>query len=160
MAEAAVAVRATGKRRRARELALQMLFQWDLGGASPAEIYEAYRRGSCRESEEGQPASDERQAFAYAQRLFEGVLSHRPEADERIRRHAEHWRLERMAAVDRNLLRLAIFELLHETDVPHLVVVDEAVELAKSFGSEQSGRFVNGILDALLRGGELPGSRQ
>ena len=80
------------------------------------------------------------------------------EIDGLIRSQAENWRLERMPAVDRNVLRLAVYEMLHETDVPKLVVVDEAVEIAKRFGSEQSGRFVNGLLDGLLKRHDFPGS--
>jgi N utilization substance protein B len=85
-------------------------------------------------------------------------LSHREEVDALIRRQAEHWRLERMPAVDRNILRLAVYEFLYETDVPKLVILDEAIELAKEFGTEQSGRFVNGVLDGILKSQTLPGS--
>ena len=77
---------------------------------------------------------------------------------ESIREQAEHWRLERMPAVDRNILRLAVFEFLYEPDVPKLVILDEAIELAKEFGSEQSGRFVNGLLDGILKKHEFPGT--
>ena len=75
-----------------------------------------------------------------------------------IRGQADNWRLERMPAVDRNILRLAVYEMLFEMDIPKLVVVDEAIELAKKFGSEQSGRFVNGLLDGLLKQHTFPGS--
>ena len=91
-------------------------------------------------------------------RLVEGVESHREQIDDRIRAQAENWRLERMPSVDRNILRLAIYEMWHQNDVPKLVVVDEAVELAKRFGSEQSGRFVNGVLDGLMKNEPMPGS--
>lgn len=97
------------------------------------------------------------QAFEYARKLVEGTLDHREEIDRMIRDQADNWRLERMPPVDRNILRLAIFEMLHERDVPKLVVVDEAIELAKRFGSEQSGRFVNGLLDGLLKQHDFPG---
>jgi N utilization substance protein B len=85
-------------------------------------------------------------------------LDHRERIDEMIRGQADNWRLERMPAVDRNILRLAVYEMLFETDIPKLVVVDEAIELAKKFGSEQSGRFVNGLLDGLLKQHAFPGS--
>ncbi len=75
-----------------------------------------------------------------------------------IRGQADNWRLERMPAVDRNILRLAVYEMLYERDTPKLVVVDEAIELAKKFGSEQSGRFVNGLLDGLLKQHTFPGT--
>ena len=105
------------------------------------------------------PRPDEIQdAFVYASRLVEGVESHRQKIDDRIRGQAENWRLERMPSVDRNILRLAIYEMWHQNDVPKLVVVDEAVELAKRFGSEQSGRFVNGVLDGLMKSEPMPGS--
>lgn len=97
------------------------------------------------------------QAFEYARKLVEGTLGHQEEIDRLIRDQADNWRLERMPPVDRNILRLAIFEMLHERDVPKLVVVDEAIELAKRFGSEQSGRFVNGLLDGLLKQHDFPG---
>jgi N utilization substance protein B len=90
--------------------------------------------------------------------LVEGAVHHREEIDGLIREQADNWRLERMPVVDRNILRLAIFEMLHEEDVPKLVVLDEAIELAKKFGSEQSSRFVNGLLDGLLKQHTFPGS--
>lgn len=155
-----------GKRRRARELALQMLFQSDLGGAAADELFAAWQRGACRDDEESAEAAAsatpdalESEAFDYARALVLGTLSHLAEIDELLRRQAENWRLERMSAVDRNILRLAVFELLHEVDVPKLVIVDEAVELAKRFGSDQSSRFVNGLLDGIMRSQSLPGSR-
>jgi N utilization substance protein B len=100
-----------------------------------------------------------REAFDHARALVEGTLAHREAIDELIRGQADNWRLERMPAVDRNILRLAVFELLHQDDVPKLVVLDEAIELAKMYGSEQSSRFVNGLLDGLLKQRVLPGER-
>jgi transcription antitermination protein NusB len=98
------------------------------------------------------------EAFQYAQALVHGTVDHREEIDGLIRGQADNWRLERMPAVDRNILRLAVFEMLYEVDIPKLVVVDEAIELAKKFGSEQSGRFVNGLLDGLLKQHTFPGT--
>jgi transcription antitermination factor NusB len=98
------------------------------------------------------------EAFQYAQRLVRGTVDHREEIDAMIRGQADNWRLERMPAVDRNILRLAIYEMLYERETPKLVVVDEAIELAKKFGSEQSGRFVNGLLDGLLKQHTFPGT--
>lgn len=89
-------------------------------------------------------------ARAFAEELVRGVDAHREELDARIARHARNWRMERMAAVDRNVLRIAAFELVH-TDTPHRVVIDEAIELARDFGSERSPAFVNGVLDAIAR---------
>ncbi|MGC8916208.1 MAG: transcription antitermination factor NusB [Thermoanaerobaculum sp.] len=129
-----------GVRRRGRELALQMLYQHELSGASLEEMTVRF------EELEQAPA----QARDFAVALVRGVLAHRDEIDQAVAEQAEHWRLDRMAAVDRNILRLAIFELLFHPDTPPAVVIDEAVELAKRFGSEQSGPFVNGVLDGFL----------
>jgi N utilization substance protein B len=156
-----------GKRRLARELALQMLYQHDLGGASPEEIaasfaMEAFQGDEEAAGAEAAPAAsrlaEAPEALAHALRLVAGTLAHLDEIDALIRMQAEHWRLERMPPVDRNVLRLAIHELLCEVEVPKLVVVDEAVDLAKKYGAEQSGRFVNGLLDGLLKSHSFPGS--
>jgi N utilization substance protein B len=148
-------------------MAAQMLYQQDLGGASVEQILRNFRPGEYHETEgddapsegegNGRSAQVGREAFLYAERLVRGSLEHREEIDELIASQAENWRLERMPAVDRNILRLAVYELLYETDVPHLVVLDEAIELAKTFGSEQSGAFINGLLDGLIRSHPLPG---
>lgn len=159
-------------------MALQMLFQHDLGASEVADVLRTFDpedyirqlRADELDSREDEPEaprspsrpaprSDEIQdAFVYASRLVGGVESHREQIDDRIRAQAENWRLERMPSVDRNILRLAIYEMWHQNDVPKLVVVDEAVELAKRFGSEQSGRFVNGVLDGLMKSEPMPGS--
>ncbi len=145
-------------------MALQMLYQSDLGGASCSQIFSEFQPAESLQTqaveEGGTPrrATQGEQAFAYAKSLVEGTLAHREEIDALIRSQAEHWRLERMPAVDRNILRLAVYEFLYEIDVPKLVVLDEAIELAKEYGTEQSGRFVNGLLDGILKGHTLPGS--
>jgi N utilization substance protein B len=163
--------RGLGKRRMAREMALQMLFQADLGGSLPGEIVAGfdvvdYLRQQLEAAAESGVApsgagerrlAEARRAFEHARSLFGGTLDRIADIDARIRQQAEHWRLERMPPVDRNILRLAVYELLCEADVPQLVILDEAVELAKRFGSEQSGRFVNGLLDGLLRRQGIPG---
>lgn len=171
-----------GKRRTAREMAVQMLYQNDLGGSNLPQIFNTFDLAEylAQESQggdkpEGQEAKPRRlgpedraehakrrkrveNAFLYAQALVRGTLEHRQQIDDMIRGQADNWRLERMPAVDRNILRLAVYEMLFETDIPKLVVVDEAIELAKKFGSEQSGRFVNGLLDGLLKQHTFPGS--
>lgn len=168
-----------GKRRTAREMAVQMLYQRDLGGSDLAQIFTTFdvpgylseppdsqgRGGKGRgprQREAGRPNLARRrgrleEAFRYAQELVQGTLEHREEIDDLIRRQADNWRLERMPPVDRNILRLAVYEMLYETDVPKLVIVDEAIELAKKFGSENSARFINGLLDGLLRHHSFPG---
>jgi N utilization substance protein B len=144
-------------------MAIQMLYQSDLGNVPLAAVFADFRPQDYGvEDDAARPSAagrdDDNEAFAYAQSLVEGTLSHREEVDALIRRQAEHWRLERMPAVDRNILRLAVYEFLYETDVPKLVILDEAIELAKEFGTEQSGRFVNGVLDGILKSQTLPGS--
>lgn len=155
-----------GPRRLGREMALQMLYQHDLAGAPPIQMFRAFDLHAFR-SETASAAVDDEPvekrlekegvAFAYAERLVSGTLEKIAEIDGWLREQAENWRIERMSAVDRNILRLAIYELAFEPDVPKIVILDEAIELAKKFGSEQSGAFVNGILDALLRERRFPG---
>lgn len=130
-----------GQRRRARECALQMLFQIDLTAARPGEVFSAFW-------EDQNPAPELR---AFAERLVEGVRAERERLDRLIAEASEHWRLERMAVVDRNVLRIAVYELLFERDTPAAVVLDEAIEVARKYGSEESAAFVNGVLDAIRR---------
>jgi N utilization substance protein B len=118
-----------------------MLFQVDLTGASPAEVFPEFWTG--------QQTSDEARAFAES--LVLGVSGKRRELDAVVAGSADHWRVERMAVVDRNVLRMAAFELLYEPETPPVVVIDEAIEIAKKFGSKDSGSFINGILDDLRR---------
>lgn len=126
-----------GKRREGREAAVQFLVYCDLnqgaGIATAAEFWEL------------RPASKPIRDFAV--NLVEGVLRHQGETDERISRYAENYELGRLAVVDRNILRLAIYEMLHRHDIPPVVSINEAIEIAKRFGTEESSRFVNGILD-------------
>ncbi|HSK76159.1 MAG TPA: transcription antitermination factor NusB [Thermoanaerobaculia bacterium] len=166
-----------GKRRTAREMAVQMLFQSDLGGSPLPQIFNSFDLSEYLAREEPSDKKQERpetpadpraefarkrrrveEAFHYAQDLVRGTVEHQEKIDDMIRAQADNWRLERMPAVDRNILRLAIYEMLHERETPKLVVMDEAIELAKKFGSEQSGRFVNGLLDGLLKQHTFPGS--
>ncbi|MCG6950351.1 MAG: transcription antitermination factor NusB [Acidobacteria bacterium] len=130
-----------GTRRRARELALQLLYQFELTNASPEEMQAGF--------EEWRNASDEVREFADT--LLRGTLSRIDELDEELSRQTTHWRLERLAAVDRNILRLAMYELICETGTPHAVVIDEAIEIAKKYGTKDSGRFVNGVLDGFVK---------
>ena len=136
-----------GPRRQAREAALQVLYAADVAGRAQAEpapdVSEVFERVAAHFDLHGG-------AHAFAKELVLGVDAHRAEIDARIVRHARNWRLERMAAVDRNVLRLATYELLF-TQTPHSVVIDEAVELAREFGSEPSPSFTNGVLDAIAR---------
>jgi N utilization substance protein B len=126
-----------------------MLFQLDLTDSSVADVFVEFWKG--------QNAEDDVRAFA--QRLVHGVLGHRAFLDSVVTASAEHWRIERMAVVDRNVLRMGVYELVYETDTPPVVVIDEAIEVAKKFGSVESASFINGVLDDVRRRahrGELP----
>jgi N utilization substance protein B len=142
-----------GHRRRAREHALQMLFQIDVTGAGPEEVFREFWRDH--------PVGAEMRLFAEA--LVMGVHADRRELDRWIVGSAEHWRIERMAVVDRNVLRMAVHEMLTESAPPPAVVIDEAIEVARRFGSEESGAFVNGVLDDIrkrIEGGAARSSPQ
>jgi len=129
-------------RQASRQVALQVLYALDAGSAT-ASVEEVFERVSDNfDLPEG--------ARAFAKQLVCGVIGDREAIDERLACHARNWRLSRMAAVDRNVLRLSAYEILH-TDTPLAVVLDQAVELARRFGAESSPAFVNGILDALAR---------
>jgi transcription antitermination protein NusB len=133
------------ERHRAREAALQMLYQWEVGRASAHEAAVTY--WPARESDEAVP--EETRAFANA--LMRGTIERVKEADELIAAHARNWRVERMAVIDRLVLRLAIYELLTERDTPAKVVINEALELARTFSGEEPVPFINGILDAVRK---------
>ena len=119
---------------------MQMLFQWDMSQQDPTRLEETFWRGA--------KAADTTRAFANG--LFEGAAKEVASLDELIVKHAENWRFERLAAIDRAILRLAMHEL-RATDTPPKVVLNEAVDLAKKFSGEDSGAFVNGILDAFRK---------
>ena len=142
----------TGNRHRAREAAFQMLYAWEVGKRAPEAAIEDF---GAIEQEEAPPLSASARTFAEA--LVTGVVAHVAEADALIARHAQHWRIERIATIDRLILRLAIFELLYAPDTPPGVVIDEAIELARTFSEEDAVRFVNGVLDAIHKG--LPGAQ-
>jgi N utilization substance protein B len=128
-----------GARTKAREAALQILFAIEANGAEADQAIRDFWRELPGDAE----------GRSYADDAVRGVRAALADLDERIARASTNWRLERMARVDRNLLRLGAWELLNRTDVPRAVVLDEAVELAKRYGTEESGAFVNGVLDRL-----------
>jgi N utilization substance protein B len=157
-----------GQRREARERAVQFLFQHDINPSDNLE--EALSRFWATQqataiAEDKAPANwgqtvelppptpQELTTRLFADKLIRGVLEHRDELDTRIKQHAENWDLHRMAVVDRNILRLAIFEMLYREDIPPIVSINEAVDIAKKFSTHDSGKFVNGILDKVK--GEL-----
>ena len=127
------------KRTRARELALQFLYQSDLVGKPQAELDDFLR-------EEERDVETRR----FAQRLIVGTLEHRDEIDEVIQNVAQNWSISRMAVIDRNVLRLATHELLHCQDIPPKVAINEAIEMGKRYSTQNSGAFINGILDKIM----------
>lgn len=151
-----------GKRREARERAVQFLFQHDLNPpedlpAALDQFWDSQRAAALAEDkgaatwgekvELPPPTTDEAAVRLFAEPLIRGTLEHRDEADALIKKHARNWELHRIAAVDRNILRLAIYEMLHRDDIPPVVSINEAVDIAKKFSTQDSGKFVNGILD-------------
>ncbi len=137
-------------RRRSRQRALQILFSWDARRPPIDEAIDAYF-DTLYSGEREEPD-------AFAGELVRGAVRNAPEIDARIAKHAEHWRVERMPAVDRNLLRLAVFEMT-SGKTPAAVVIDEAIELARKFSSEESAQFVNGVLDSIHREMTAAGQR-
>jgi N utilization substance protein B len=129
-----------GTRRKSRELTLQMLFQADMGKQNPEQVRQTFWR------ERDDVGADVR---SFAQDLFRVATDRATEIDGLIEGHAEHWRMERMAAVDRNLLRAAVAELLGFPDTPRAVVINEALEIARRFSSPESVQFINGVLDSV-----------
>lgn len=134
-------------RHRAREAALQMLYQWEVGRVSMFEVRQTFWP-QLAESGEGVMPDDLRE---FATMLADGVATDVASLDPLIAESAEHWRLERMNVMDRLILRLALFEFLHQPETPSKVVINEALELARTFSGDESVRFINGVLDAMRR---------
>jgi len=137
-----------GSRTRARECALQALYQLDTSGGEPRDVL----RAILAHFEEA-----DAETAQFAEQLVRGVQSDRARIDELIQKSSAHWKLDRMARVDRNILRLAVYEILRRADVPVRVTLNEAIELGKKFGSEESSAFVNGVLDKIAHT-EIPGA--
>lgn len=130
-------------RRKAREIALAFLYQWDLRGDDVLPELDELLVKDRREPDVAE----------YVQTLVRGTIAQKAEIDRRISEAAEHWRIERMAVVDRNILRMATYEMAYrKEDVPPKVAINEAIELAKRFSTAESGAFVNGVLDRIRRG--------
>src|SRR5438105_219834 len=132
-----------GSRRKARECALQMLFAADVAGTRGDQLARTF--WSELSDGELEPGAQE-----FATKLAIGALAHLDEVDERIKSRAEHWRISRMALVDRNVLRLAVYEFLYE-QTPRTVAINEALEIARRFSTFEATQFINGILDAIKR---------
>ena len=133
-------VKPPGKRRLARELAVQFLYQFDLSGGEIVEALPLFWQTQPEINDTGR---------LFAEELIRGVVEHRAAIDEKISKYTENWDLPRIAAVDRNILRLAMYEMLYRDDIPPVVSINEAVDIAKKFSTHESGAFVNGILDRL-----------
>jgi len=133
------------ERHRGREAAVQMLYQWEIGRLPLDEVSRVWRAMA----DEANPLPAELAAFAAS--LAEGVVAHVAELDPLISEAAAHWRIERMNVLDRLVMRLAVYEFLYERDTPATVIINEALELARSFSGDESVRFINGILDSIRR---------
>ena len=181
-----------GSRRKARECALQMLYQWDLGKDSPETVEQLFwlsagkppekapekspkkaaKKTSAKKtsnktskpnpktdpklnlkktSKKASPPNEDDPHRSFAGQLFAGTVDAVEEIDRLIRHHSEHWRLERMAAVDRNILRLGTYEICHHQETPPAVVINEALEIARKFSGEESVQFINGLLDQIRK---------
>ena len=130
-----------GSRRKSREFAMQMLYQWEICGYTPEQVEASFFANQRADAEEE----------GFARNLFEGAVANMDQLDGVVRAHAENWRLERMAAVDRNILRVALFELLHHPKTPAPAVINEALEIARRFSTGDSVEFVNGVLDGIRK---------
>jgi N utilization substance protein B len=128
-----------GSRHQAREHALQILFQYDIHGKPGVWLDEFWKQIKVKE-----------EVKAFTQQIVQGVLEHKKEIDTLIGKYATNWKVSRMPIVDRNILRAGLYELLWMGEVPAKVTINEAIELAKSFGDEEASKFVNGILDKVL----------
>jgi len=130
-----------GHRRKARELAVQILYQIEMKRSEPKEVFNLFWKN--------EEVSDDIRQFTSD--LVDGTYRNRKEIDQLIERHSIHWKLSRMAVVDRNILRLGVYELLYLHDVPTSVTLNEAIEIAKKFGTEDSSAFINGVLDNVAK---------
>jgi transcription antitermination protein NusB len=130
-----------GSRRKSREFAMQMLYQWEICGYTPAQVETTFFGNQRADAE----------VEGFARELFEGAVGNIEQLDFLVREHAQNWRLERMAAVDRNILRVALYELLHHAETPAAAVINEALEIARRFSTGDSVEFVNGVLDGIRK---------
>jgi len=129
-----------GNRRKSRELCLQMLFQWDMGKQTPEQVRKTFW---------AERSEKDNETRGFAEDLFRVAVERQSEVDELIQKHAQHWRMERMAAVDRNVLRTGVAEFLAHRDTPRPVVINEALEIARKFSAPESVQFINGVLDSV-----------
>jgi transcription antitermination protein NusB len=138
-----------GQRRKSREIALQMLYQMEMTGQPPQVVIDLYSELALGDDDSKDPKLA-KAVHPFAEQLLYGVHAHREELDGMIVAASENWRLERMSMIDRNVLRIALYEMLYRAEIPPKVSINEAIDLGKTFGSPDSGAFINGILDHLL----------
>ncbi len=129
-----------GTRRTARTRALQALYEWTLQQEQPTQPWESWSNVDTEPS-----------VIDFGKSLVRGVIQHRDVIDATISKHAHNWAIDRLSVVDRNVLRIAVYELLYLDDIPPAVIINEAIEIAKQFGDDESGGFVNGILDGFSK---------
>lgn len=134
-----------GRRRKAREIALQVLYQIDIRQEKLTEEFLNEALYKCKNT----PVDDE--TAEYSKELIKSVMENLTSIDDAISHFAENWRIDRMAVVDRNILRIAVYELKYRDDIPSKVAINEAIEIAKRYSTEDSGTFINGILDGVVR---------
>ena len=139
------------KRRLAREIAVQCLYQIEMNGVSIGDALDMVFQEAREENEANVKLEDESALRLYSEELVAGVKSHEAPIDEALQQYLKGWRMDRLSRVDRQILRLAAFELIYREDVPPKVAVNEAIELAKHYGVEESGKFVNGVLGQFLK---------
>jgi transcription antitermination protein NusB len=141
-----------GMRRRAREASLQLLYEIDLGQKDAEEILSAQRILWQRAlASEMDPEEDPSEIEEFVRQIVEGVSRNVREIDRLIESHSTHWKISRMAIVDRNILRMAVFEILYCKDIPPSVSINEAIEIGKRYGTDESGAFINGVLDHIAK---------
>ena len=133
------------KRHQGRALALQVLYQYESSGATLEELLSVISKWPFNEQKKSRVSKE------FATEIISGLFEHIPEIDDSIANFSKNWRIERMSVVDKNILRIAVYEFLYMKDTPVKVVINEAVELAKSYGDDKSSAFVNGMLDSIAK---------
>jgi N utilization substance protein B len=133
----------TGPRHQAREAALQILYFWDVGHTAPGEAIGAYFAEHAADADEP--------VRTFASNIVHGTIAEIAVLDDLIAKQSQHWRFDRLAVIDRLILRMAVWELRHETDTPAPIVLNEAIELARTFSADESVKFVNGVLDGIRK---------
>ncbi|SEB69167.1 transcription antitermination factor NusB [Paenibacillus sp. GP183] len=143
------------KRRVAREIALQSLYQIEMNHVSPMDAVTSVIEEAENDNESELEVADEKLSPDYIVELVEGTFTHKKEIDILLEEYLKGWQMDRLSRIDREVLRLAVYEMVYRDDVPPKVVVNEAIELSKHFGTEESGKFVNGVLGKMIK--ELDG---